>query len=47
MEHLWRIVIIDSVKEPQEEALYNRIGDLLKIKRSRLQKIKSKVFLNK
>lgn len=47
MEHLWRIVIIDSVKEPQEEALYNRIGDLLKIKRSKLQKIKSKVFLNK
>ena len=47
MEHLWRIVIIDSVKEPQEEALYNRIGYLLKIKRSKLQKIKSKVFLNK
>ena len=47
MEHLWRIVIIDSIKEPQEEALYNRIGDLLKIKRSKLQKIKSKVFLNK
>lgn len=47
MEQLWRIVIIDSVKEPQEEALYNRIGDLLKLKRSKLQKIKSKVFLNK
>ena len=47
MESLWRIVIVDSVKEPQEEALFNKIGDLLKIKRSKLQKIKFKVFSNK
>ena len=47
MESLWKIVIVDSIKEPQEEALFNKIGDLLKIKRSKLQKIKFKVFSDK
>ena len=46
LKKLWRLVIADSVKEPYEEALFNKIGDLLKIKRSIIQKIKFKVSAN-
>ena len=46
LKKLWRLVIADSVKEPYEEALFNKIGELLKIKRSIIQKIKFKVSAN-
>ena len=46
-EEAWAAHLVVKVKEPQEEALFNRIGDLIKIKRSKLQKIKFKVFSDK
>ncbi len=46
LKKLWQLVIADSVKEPYEEALFNKIGELLKIKRSIIQKIKFKVSAN-
>ena len=46
LKKLWRLVIADSVKQPYEEALFNKIGELLKIKRSIIQKIKFKVSAN-
>ena len=42
LKKLWRLVIADSVKETYAVALFILIGDLLKIKRSIIQKIKFK-----
>ena len=47
MTNLWSLIVIDDIKDPYEESLYNRIGDLIKIKRSKLQKIKAMVLPNK
>ena len=47
MTNLWSLIVIDDIKDPYEESLYNRIGDLIIIKRSKLQKIKAMVLPNK
>ena len=42
LEEIWALILVDGVVDPYEENLYYRVGDLLKIKRSFLNKIKSR-----
>ena len=42
LETIWSLILIDGVIDPYEENLFYRIGELIKIKRSLLNKIKSR-----
>ena len=41
LKAIWEIVLADGIIDPYEESLFMQIGDLLKIKRSDLVKIKN------
>ena len=41
LEAIWEVVLADGIIDPYEENLFMQIGDLLKIKRSDLVKIKN------
>ena len=41
LKAIWEVVLADGVIDPYEESLFMQIGDLLKIKRSDLVKIKN------
>ena len=43
LEKIWNLILIDGVINPYEENLFYRIGELLKIKRSLLNKLKSRL----
>ena len=43
LEKIWNLILIDGVIDPYEENLFYRIGELLKIKRSLLNKLKSRL----
>ena len=43
LETIWSLILIDGVIDPYEENLFYRIGELIKIKRSLLNKIKSRL----
>ncbi len=43
MEDIWLLIKSDNEIDPYEESLFYKIGDLLKIRRSLLNQIKSKV----
>ena len=40
LEKIWSLILIDGVIDPYEENLFYRIGELIKIKRSLLNKVK-------
>ena len=40
LETIWSLILIDGVIDPYEENLFYRIGELIKIKRSLLNKVK-------
>lgn len=42
LEKIWSLVLTDGIIDPYEENLFYRIGELIKIKRSHLNKIKSR-----
>ena len=42
LEKIWSLILIDGVIDPYEENLFYRIGELIKIKRSLLNKVKSR-----
>ena len=42
LEKIWSLILIDGIIDPYEENLFYRIGELIKIKRSLLNKIKSR-----
>ena len=42
LREIWRIIIADCQINPYEENLYYRIGELIKVKRSKLNLIKSR-----
>ena len=42
LKEIWRIIIADCQINPYEENLYYRIGELIKVKRSKLNLIKSR-----
>ena len=42
LEKIWSLVLTDGIIDPYEENLFYRIGELIKIKRSLLNKIKSR-----
>ena len=41
LKAIWEVVLADGIIDPYEENLFMQIGDLLKIKRSDLVKIKN------
>ena len=41
LEKIWSLILIDGIIDPYEENLFYRIGELIKVKRSLLNKIKS------
>ena len=41
LKAIWQVVLADGIVDPYEESLFMQIGDLLKIKRSDLVKIKN------
>ena len=41
LKDIWMLIIADGKIDPYEENIFYRIGELLKIKRSTLNKIKS------
>ena len=41
LKAIWEVVLADGIIDPYEESLFMQIGDLLKIKRSDLVKIKN------
>ena len=43
LEKIWKLILIDGAIDPYEENLFYRIGELIKIKRSFLNKIKSRL----
>ena len=43
LEKIWSLILIDEVIDPYEENLFYRIGELIKIKRSLLNKVKSRL----
>ena len=43
LKEIWRIIIADCQINPYEENLFYRIGELIKIKRSLLNKVKSRL----
>ena len=43
LEKIWNLILVDGVINPYEENLFYRIGELLKIKRSLLNKLKSRL----
>ena len=43
LEKIWSLVLTDGIIDPYEENLFYRIGELIKIKRSLLNKIKSRL----
>ena len=42
LEKIWSLILTDGTIDPYEENLFYRIGELIKIKRSLLNKIKSR-----
>ena len=42
LEKIWSLILTDGIIDPYEENLFYRIGELIKIKRSHLNKIKSR-----
>ena len=42
LEKIWSLILIDGVIDPYEENLFYRIGELIKVKRSKLNLIKSR-----
>lgn len=42
IELIWSLIIADDVIDPYEENLFYRIGELIKVKRTLLNKIKSR-----
>ena len=42
LEKVWSLILTDGIIDPYEENLFYRIGELIKIKRSLLNKIKSR-----
>tara|TARA_B100001287_G_scaffold6026_1_gene4631 strand:+ start:6904 stop:7317 length:414 start_codon:yes stop_codon:yes gene_type:complete len=42
LKEIWRVIIADCEINPYEENLFYRIGELIKVKRSKLNLIKSK-----
>ena len=42
LEKIWSLILTDGIIDPYEENLFYRIGELIKIKRSLLNKIKSR-----
>ena len=42
LKEIWRIIIADCQINPYEENLFYRIGELIKVKRSKLNLIKSR-----
>ena len=42
LEKIWSLILTDGIINPYEENLFYRIGELIKIKRSLLNKIKSR-----
>ena len=40
LEKIWGLILVDGVIDPYEENLFYRIGELIKIKRSLLNKVK-------
>ena len=47
LKDLWLLILSDQVIDKYEESLFYRIGDLMKIKRSKLNQIKSSYGLDK
>ncbi len=43
LEKIWSLILIDEVIDPYEENLFYRIGELINIKRSLLNKVKSRL----
>ena len=43
LEKIWGLILVDGVIDPYEENLFYRIGELIKIKRSLLNKVKSRL----
>ena len=43
LEKIWSLILVDGVIDPYEENLFYRIGELIKIKRSLLNKVKSRL----
>ena len=43
LEKIWSLILIDGVIDPYEENLFYRIGELIKIKRSLLNKVNSRL----
>ncbi|RCL41389.1 MAG: hypothetical protein DBW96_02415 [SAR86 cluster bacterium] len=41
LKAIWEVILADGIVDPYEESLFMQIGDLLKIKRSDLVKIKN------
>jgi len=41
LKAIWEVVLADGIVDPYEESLFMQIGDLLKIKRSELVKLKN------
>ena len=41
LEKIWNLILTDGIIDPYEENLFYRIGELIKVKRSLLNKIKS------
>ena len=42
LEKIWSLILTDGIIDPYEENLFYRIGELIKVKRSHLNKIKSR-----
>ena len=42
LEKIWSLILTDGTIDPYEENLFYRVGELIKIKRSLLNKIKSR-----
>ena len=42
LEKIWSLILTDGIIDPYEENLFYRLGELIKIKRSLLNKIKSR-----
>jgi uncharacterized tellurite resistance protein B-like protein len=47
LKDIWLLILADQVIDKYEENLFYRIGDLMKIKRSKLNQIKSSYGLDK
>ena len=47
LKDIWMLILSDQVIDKYEENLFYRIGDLMKIKRSKLNQIKSSYGFNK